>query len=139
MPAMTESITLMIEGDPVQWARAGRSGKFSFTPKRQAIHMDVIRIAAARVFKGPPLEGPLSVAVNFIYQWPKSLSEKKRRIAGAHWKTSRADLDNCFKIVGDSLNKVVWSDDAQITELRLTKQFGLSSATYIFITPLVTA
>lgn len=136
---MSGTICFEISGDPVQWARAGRSGKFSFTPKRQAIHMDVIRIAASRVYKGPPLEGPLSVAVNFIYQWPKSLSEKKRGIAGAHWKTSRADLDNCFKIVGDALNKVVWSDDAQITELKLTKQFGMTSATYISITPLMVA
>ena len=134
---MTAPITFMIEGDPVQWARAGRNGRFSFTPKKQAVHMDVIRLAASRVFKGVPIEGPIELAVSFIYEWPKSLSEKKRKAPGAHYKTSRPDADNLIKIIADALNKIMWHDDAQIVQSRFSKQYGLTSATYVSVTPLV--
>jgi Holliday junction resolvase RusA-like endonuclease len=127
----------MIEGEPLAWARAARNGKFSFTPRAQAVYMDVIRLAARREYgDSPPLQGPLAVRANFIFPWPKSWSEKKRRRPGAHWKISRSDIDNLYKIIGDALGEVVWRDDAQVADLRVTKQYGLSGATYISVEPL---
>lgn len=136
---MTNRITLMIPGEPIQWARAGRNGRFSFTPKRQAVHMDVLRLAVSRVYEGPPLDGPIKLAVSFVYEWPKSWSDKKRKAPGAHYKTSKPDADNLVKIIGDSLNKIAWHDDAQLVDTSCTKQYGHVSATYISIEPLVLA
>jgi Holliday junction resolvase RusA-like endonuclease len=131
---MTKEVSFMLEGEPKQWARAGRSGKFSFTPRPQAVHMDLLRLAVSRVHKGPPLDGPLKLSISCVYEWPKSWSDKRRRATGAHWKTSKPDADNLVKIVGDSLNKILWHDDAQIAETYCTKQYGLTSATYVLVT-----
>lgn len=42
----------------------------------------------------------------------------------ATWYRSRraGDLDNRWKVLGDSLNKVLWTDDQQIVELHLFRQ-----------------
>lgn len=134
MATMSEPLRLSIPGEPVSWARARTNGKRFFTAKPQAIAMDIIRLEATRAMAGRAiLEGPLSLRAKFIYPWPKSVSEKKRRIAGAHWKTSRADLDNCLKLVNDSLNQVVWRDDAQVASATIEKQFGTTPQTIITI------
>lgn len=129
-------MTLRIEipGDPVAWARAGQNGRFKYTPKPQAIAMDMVRLAANRVMATKsPLTGPLHVSARFIYSWPASWSEKKRKAAGAHWKTSRPDPDNLFKLVADALNGLVWTDDAVIASVEIQKQFGVKPFTIITI------
>lgn len=80
-----------------------------------------------------PLTGPLRLTVNAVWPWPKSMTEKKRRVAGAHWRTSRPDADNIAKLVGDAMNGVVYADDAQIVSQTVTKQYGLSGATYVLV------
>jgi Holliday junction resolvase RusA-like endonuclease len=134
-----QSVSINVPGDPVQWARAGRNGKFSFTPHKQAVHMDTIRIEASRAFKGDPLNGPLELRVRFVYEWPKSWSAKKRGLTGNHWKISKPDADNLIKLIGDSLNKILWHDDAQICQTSFSKQYGLTSATHITVEQLVAA
>lgn len=129
-------MTLRIEipGDPVAWARAGHNRFRKFTPKKQAIAMDVVRLAATRTMGArQALAGPLHVSAKFIYAWPASWSDKRRKAAGAHWKTSRPDPDNLFKLVADSLNAIVWTDDAVIASASIEKQFGMRPMTIILV------
>ncbi len=112
-------LRIEIPGEPVSWARAGQNGRFKYTPKKQAIAMDVIRLQANRVMAGNELlTGPLELRALFVYQWPKSWSEKKRKTAGAHFKTSAPDIDNLAKLLKDSFNKFVWTDDAIVARAR---------------------
>lgn len=52
-------------------------------------------------------------------------------MAGAQWKTTKPDLDNLTKLIGDALNGVAYADDNQICAHDAIKQFGQSPATYI--------
>jgi len=36
---------------------------------------------------------------------------------------TRCDLDNLYKLLGDSMNGIVYVDDHQVTQLRLTKAY----------------
>lgn len=133
-------LVIRIPGKPTAWARAGQHGRIKYTPKKQAVAMDVIRLAANRVMAGKTvLSGPLSVSALFVYAWPASWSEKKRRAAGAHWKTSPPDSDNLIKLCADSLNGLVWIDDAIIARAVIEKQYGVTPATIIRVEPLTAA
>ncbi|MDQ3834307.1 MAG: RusA family crossover junction endodeoxyribonuclease [Actinomycetota bacterium] len=43
---------------------------------------------------------------------------------GTGWRVARPDVDNLVKLVGDSANGILWSDDAQIVELHASKECG---------------
>lgn len=99
--------------------------------------MTNVQLAAHQAGGGrKPLTGPVRLKVSAVWPWPKSWSARKRLTAGAHYKTSRPDADNIGKLIGDALNGVAWLDDAQVVEVSITKQYGLSGATYVSVEPL---
>lgn len=127
-------IAFMVPGIPCAWARARLSGKRHFTPKKQAGAMALVQVVAAEAMaEHDPFTGPVRMSVNAVWPWPKSRSEKKRREPGAHHKTSKPDSDNVGKLVSDAINGVVFVDDAQVAELRVTKQYGMGGATYVTV------
>jgi Holliday junction resolvase RusA-like endonuclease len=67
-------------------------------------------------------EGPLALSVGIVMQPPKSWSRKRRECTA--FPTGKPDLDNVAKLIGDSLNGVVWRDDAQISLLQIQRTFG---------------
>lgn len=130
-------ISFIIPGIPTAWARARTHGKIHFTPGKQRYAMSVIQTIAHEAMKGQnALSVPVSMTVFAVWPWPKSWSEKKRRVQGAHNKTSKPDADNVAKLVSDSLNGIVFVDDAQVAELRVVKQYGLNAQTRVVIEPL---
>jgi Holliday junction resolvase RusA-like endonuclease len=88
---------------------------------------------AISTYKGPPLVGPLHVRLQFIYQWPKSWKEDRRRESGAHLKISVPDIDNLSKLALDALQPEVIEDDSTVCRLEAWKQYGLREGTTIFI------
>jgi Holliday junction resolvase RusA-like endonuclease len=118
-----EMIAFSIPGEAIPFARAGSNGKRRFTPPKQANFMDVVKLFAQRAMEGTaPLEGPLRMQVRATYLVPVSWSKKKQ--ASATWKSTKPDADNITKILKDSLNKIVWQDDAQVADLHVQKKFG---------------
>jgi len=129
---VTSQIVITIPGDPVPWARAGARGAIRFTPKKQSNWMTVIRDYAARVMDGRALlDGPVRMDCTFVYLVPTSWSKKKA--AAAQWKTTKPDKDNLEKIVKDSLNGVVFRDDAQVCAGGSEKRYGDKPGTIIVI------
>lgn len=121
--------------EPVPFARAGTNGVRRFTPTKQANFMGQIRVFADRAMNGrPPLQGALSMSVEFIYTPPKSWSKKK--IEQTLWKTSAPDTSNLVKIVEDALNGCVYEDDAQIALSTISKMYGAQDAINVLVTPL---
>ena len=57
-----------------------------------------------------PLEGALAVEVVMAVPVPPSWPKKRREeaLAGITRPTGRPDVDNCLKLIGDSLNGVAW-------------------------------
>jgi Holliday junction resolvase RusA-like endonuclease len=128
------SISFIIPGIPTAWARARTHGKIHFTPGKQRYAMSVIQTIAHEAMAGQnAISVPVSMTIFAVWPWPKSWSEKKRRKQGAHYKTSKPDADNVGKLVSDSLNGIVFNDDAQIVDMRVIKQYGLNAQTRVVI------
>ena len=72
-----------------------------------------VRLAAKVAYQGPPLEGPLSVSIAFVFPRPASMVWKKRPMPRQR-HAKKPDRDNCDKAVLDSLKGLLWVDDAQI-------------------------
>jgi Holliday junction resolvase RusA-like endonuclease len=129
--AMTDLVITM-PGLPVAWARAGRKGGISFTPKKQRSAMADLKVIAAQAMGDQaPFAGALAVSMRFQYPWPSSWSGKKRE--RNRWRASRPDADNLVKLIGDSLNGIVWADDALIARIEVEKLYGASAFTQITV------
>jgi len=81
--------------------------------------MDQARLTA-------PLDGPLAVSMAISVAVPQSWSKKKRAdaLAGRVRPTGKPDVDNTVKLACDALNKIVWHDDSQITNLTVSKLYA---------------
>lgn len=79
-----------------------------------------VRLAASQAYSGPPMDGPLMVSLTFVFPRPKGMVWKKRPMPRVR-HTGRPDLDNLMKAFFDSLNKVLWIDDAQVCSCTCSK------------------
>lgn len=79
------------------------------------------RMAAAAIFTGPLLDGPISVTVVCVFPRTKDKIYKKQAMPRLP-HCVRPDCDNVAKSVLDALTGIVWRDDKQIYELRVLKQ-----------------
>ena len=82
-------------------------------------------------WRGAPMDGPLSVELNFGLLRPKSVSEKRR----PH-PTVKPDLDKLGKAVLDALTGIVIGDDALVVEQHSTKEYSDEAGVSIFVRPL---
>jgi Holliday junction resolvase RusA-like endonuclease len=116
-------IAFTIPGEPVAFARSNSNGSVRFTPKRQRDFMAMVKLAAHTAMNGdPPLDGPIDLKIRAVYLVPTSWS--KKRAAEARWRTARPDADNIAKLVADSINEIVYGDDAQVVSLTVQKVYG---------------
>lgn len=129
---MGETIEIRLEIEPVPKGRPriSRSGH-AFTPaKTRAAEKEIQAILRSR-YPGKPLDGPLSVDVQFFLTKPKSVKRESPHV--------KPDLDNLAKLVLDSANDILWADDAQICVLNLEKSYARpyeKSCVLISVTPL---
>jgi Holliday junction resolvase RusA-like endonuclease len=124
-------IVFKVPGEIAPWARAGRFGQRSFTPRKQRRYMDAIRSAAKDAHAGPPFEGAVRMLVMAIYPWPKSMSKRRRAEPDAAWKCTRPDDDNIAKICKDAIQPTkdgsfagLVTDDAQCAHTSVWKIYG---------------
>lgn len=123
-----------VPGEFTGFARAGRNTAkgITFTPKKQRSYSAVLKDyghAYMTENKLAPFTGAVSLHVVFNYIRPASWSKKK--IADTRWKTSRPDIDNLVKLIMDSLNGIVWTDDAIIAWISMQKIYGPTQGTSI--------
>lgn len=71
------------------------------------------------------LEGSIKATIISYYKVPKSYPKKRVQAirAGLEHPQKKPDIDNVAKIILDSLNKIAYADDSQITELIVKKVF----------------
>lgn len=75
---------------------------------------------------------PLQVAIEFFFEIPKSRA--KTTVAGdSH--IIKPDVDNLAKLVLDAVTKagVVWHDDSQVSYLNVSKSYGVSAITRLYV------
>lgn len=121
-------IEIYLAGEPIGKGRprfVKATGR-AFTPERTVRFEDRLSLAAQSAMNGRPLlEGPLRVHVIATMSIPVSKSKKWKVdvAAGLIRPLRKPDLDNIAKSL-DACNLVVWSDDAQIVDLRVEKYYG---------------
>jgi len=107
--------------------RASQAGGFTriYTPTGGAIGQFIasVRLAATDAYTGPPLQDPLRVDCEFVFPRPKGKIWKTKPMP-REWKASKPDRDNLDKAVLDALNGLIWRDDSQVVDGRITKQIA---------------
>jgi Holliday junction resolvase RusA-like endonuclease len=139
-------IQIILSGAPVSAGRprfrniqttAGASFASTYTPAKTRNYQRDLRFRAQEEMTRlglPPLAGALSVQMDVWLPIPKSLSTKKKAMAGSGMlrPMTRPDLDNYIKQL-DALNGVCWLDDSQIVSITAQKRFSASPCVVINI------
>lgn len=99
----------------------------AYTPTKTKEYEDLVRqyfIIKHRCAK--PLEGRISVNIKAYFSIPKNTSKvhKEAMLKNTISPVKKPDIDNIAKIVLDSLNKLAFKDDNQITKLCLEKIYS---------------
>ena len=99
---------------------------FAYTPSSTASAEKTISLIAKQVFKKEPTKKPVKLVLKFYFQTPKSWTRKKRKLVledlnGFH--SSKPDLDNLSKLVKDSLNGIIFHDDAVVACMYCEKRY----------------
>lgn len=123
-------IEVIVKGKPVAWQRAGRNGKRSYTPAKTRAQEDLIRMTYKQQ-GGPLMEGAIEAEFEFIYEPPKSFSNRKRLSLMGKPKTTKPDMDNLVKLCQDALNQTAYTDDSRICKSTSTKIYGPEEMTII--------
>jgi Holliday junction resolvase RusA-like endonuclease len=125
-------IRIEIQTEPVAKARARTvivNGQcHSYTPERTRDAQDLIRLRVMRHQEqcfGEHI--PVKLTIVFYRTKSKWLSKKETL------PMRKPDLDNMGKLIQDSLNGVLYKDDAQITSLSFKKKWTDRSEGYITI------
>ena len=94
-----------------------------------------VRWCAIQAVGQPQLAGPLVLAVDVTCAIPESWSKRSKvdAVAGVIRPTGKPDADNLLKLIADALNKVVWRDDSQLVEVRLSKRYGITPGAVLTI------
>lgn len=103
-----------------------RKSGTAYTPAKTRSYEESLGWAAREAMRGhAPFEDAVSVVIIASCAIPKSFSRSKRAAAllGALRPTVKPDADNLAKCM-DALNKIVWRDDAQAVEVRITKRYS---------------
>lgn len=83
----------------------------------------------------PVLEGPLAITLTVGVIIPVSWPKKRQAAArlGTLRPTGKPDFDNTAKLVCDALNKIVWKDDSQITDVLFAKVYSDAPETVLVV------
>lgn len=73
------------------------------------------------------------MTVLFIPAPSSSAKWKKAALEGIHRPTKKPDADNTLKLI-DGLNKILWHDDAQVTEATVSKLYAEREGLWIEVT-----
>ena len=116
-------ISFAISGIAVPKARprATKRGNkaIMYTPDKTKQFENYVKLVAAQHAPEELLTSALEVQLDFFLLRPKSLPKKIR------YHTKKPDIDNLAKSVLDSLEGIIYVNDAQVISLRVTKDYGV--------------
>ena len=137
-PSEGNTVSFTIPGNPVAKGRhrngrtfrnkLGQQRRINYTPKNTAVAEALVQSIANRAMGGRPLlTGAVELHVKAVLPIPTSWSVKRQAdaAAGRILPAKKPDLSNVIKLLEDGCNTVVWRDDAQITDMSLSKRYGL--------------
>lgn len=109
-----------------------------FTPKDTVMYENLVKVMYASQVGDKFLNGAIKAEIVGYFPIPKSTSKKKRAemLEGKIEYTHKIDCDNLAKIVLDSLNKIAYHDDSQITQLYVRKLYAEEPKVVVTLTEL---
>lgn len=74
---------------------------------------------------GKFIDGPVKARIEVYYKIPKSYTKKRVQAIrdGLEMPLKKPDIDNCIKVILDSLNGIAYKDDSQIVEVIAVKKW----------------
>lgn len=99
----------------------------AYTPKVTAAFEGKVRaVAAEAMIRAGADVCPDAVLVELAFdqKMPKSWSRKKKLALRGEPVVTQSDTDNLAKAVLDALNGVVWEDDRQVSDLRVSRRWA---------------
>ncbi len=122
-------IEITLDGVPMgkQRVKLHRQQGRLYTPERTLTYEARLAAVGQAVMAGRPLlTGALRTEIEAYIPIPESKPKKWKAaaLAGLERPTKKPDFDNIIKIACDSLNLIVWVDDAQIVEDRFSKWYS---------------
>lgn len=128
---MDDTINITLPGNPTTKLRP-RFSKIKGKSRTYDMQSDLKRTVAwqlqARMLRRPPLQGPLSLGIVFVFSKPKS----RVKLNEVHHSV-KPDLDNLIKWIGDVGNGILWVDDRQIVSISSVKVYGEVPQTVITV------
>lgn len=101
----------------------GKTYVRTYTDAKTVSAEGLVRHFASQAMYGlKPFEGAIHLDVVIFQHTPKSWS--KKRTAGAKWITGKPDCDNVLKLLADSMNRLVYLDDAQIAKVSVSREYA---------------
>lgn len=67
---------------------------------------------------------PLLVVIQANFKMPSSLSEVRKGFTEGRYRPKKPDIDNIAKYYLDTMNDVVYFDDAQVVALNVVKKYS---------------
>lgn len=112
-----------VEGEPVPWARAKRSGKRFYTGDEQAAYKDKV-VLCAKAARLPKLKGPVAMTVRAWFKC-RGDDERVRVPYPGGPKDTKPDVDNCaLKLFMDALEGIAYANDSQVAEAHIYKRWA---------------
>lgn len=74
---------------------------------------------------GRYLEGAIRARIIAYYKIPKSYTKKRIQgiLEGREYPTKKPDIDNCIKVILDSLNGIAYKDDSYVAHVEVIKKW----------------
>lgn len=142
LPDVESPVSFVIPGDPQAWARprANARGQFVriFNSPAHDAYLIKVRACTHEAMAGRrKFKGAIAVSIIARFAPAPSWTQTKRREAllGLHDHTIRLDADNIAKIINDGMNTIAFDDDAQITNLVVTKRYAEQASVLVRVTP----
>ena len=107
------------------------------TPTDTAAYENLVKWAYFRQ-TDMKLDGAIKAEITGYFPVPSSISAKKKKAmeSGNTEYTHKVDCDNLAKIILDSLNRIAYKDDAQISYLTVHKVYSNSPRVEVTLTEL---
>ena len=136
------AIRFTVPGEPKGKARPrvfNQGGKsHAVTPQDTLNYESLVKWVFTNTMEARKLQGEIEAKIVAMYPIPKAMTKKNRQLIdeGKLHPTKKPDLDNVAKIILDSLNKVAFDDDSQVTRLIVEKHFSDNPRVEVTLTEL---